>query len=334
MSEPPQGDRNVQTESPERNRRTIAYAGAESLGELTTALERSEYVWLNLTAATVAQLEQAGTSLGLHPLTIEDLQEFNQRAKVEEFGSYLYIVAYGATVDDGDDDGLVEVHIVFAPDFLLTVAGEQSTALERLKEQSGERRFSRHELLHSVLDALIDSYGPLLDSFDTEIENLEEVIVERDLRGREFEIHNLRRRLARVDRVVHRQLESFTGIREALRRMPGHHVEDFPYFRDIQDHLIHVSEAADAMRERIAGLFELYMAALDNRQNIIMKQFTVIAGIFLPLSVVTGFFGMNFAWMVGEISSSHAFLVLGVGVPLAIAMALVGFFIVRGLFRD
>lgn len=317
-----------------RDRHQIGCVANESIDQIQAALSRGEYVWLNLTGATDGEIERAGDALGLHPLTVEDMQEFDQRSKVEDYGGYVYIVAYGATVAIDDDDKLVEVHIVYSPKFLATVAREESLALGRLHDQAEDRAFSGHELLHSVLDTLVDSYAPVLDHFDGEIEQLEELIVRRDLRGRELQIHDLRRRLARIDRTVHRQLESFTSIREVLRRLPDHHAEDFPYFRDLQDHLIHVAESADAMRERIAGLFELYMAALDNRQNIIMKQFTVIAGIFLPLSVVTGFFGMNFGWLVREISSGSAFLLLGVVFPTIILCLLIGVIAGRGLFRE
>lgn len=315
-------------------RRPIGCVANESIDQIDDALARGEYVWLNLTAATDGEIQRAGEALGLHPLTVEDMQEFDQRAKVEDYHDYVYIVAYGATLDDADHDSLIEVHIIYSPGFLATVAAEVSAELGRLHDQAEDRALSGHELLHSVLDALVDSYAPVLDRLDGEIEQLEELIVARDLRGRELEIHNLRRRLTRIDRTVHRQLESFTSIREVLRRMPDHRADDFPYFRDLLDHLIHVAESADAMRERIAGLFELYMAALDNRQNIIMKQFTVIAGIFLPLSVVTGFFGMNFAWMVEEINSKPAFLLLGLGLPLAILGLLVVVIAHRGFFRE
>lgn len=317
-----------------RDRLPIGCVANESVDQIEASLKRGEYVWLNLTGATNDEIQRAGEVLGLHPLTIEDMQEFDQRAKVEDYTNYVYIVAYGATLANDDDDKLVEIHIIYSPKFLATVAAEESLALGKLHDQAEDRNFSGHELLHSVLDTLVDSYAPVLDHFDAEIEQLEELIVERDLRGRELEIHDLRRRLSRIDRTVHRQLESFTSIREVLRRMPDHHAEDFPYFRDLQDHLIHVAESADAMRERIAGLFELYMAALDNRQNIIMKQFTVIAGIFLPLSVVTGFFGMNFAWLVREIESESAFLWLGVAFPLFILCLLLGVIASRGLFRE
>lgn len=311
---------------------TVACLSGESIDGIGAALSRGDYVWLNLSSATDSQIKRVGEALGLHPLTVEDIEHFEQRVKVEDYGEYFYLVAYGASADDGD--GLFEVHVVYSPSYLATVAAEPAPALDRLHQQAGARRWSGQELLHSVLDALIDSYAPVLDQLDAEIERIEELIVERDLRGRELEIHHLRRRLARIDRTVHRELEAFTSIRETLRRMPGHLPGEIPYFRDLQDHLTHVAESADAMRERVAGLFELYMAALDNRQNVIMKQFTVIAGIFLPLSVLTGFFGMNFAWMVRELSSGSAFLLLGVILPLMILGLLLSIFAVRGLFRD
>lgn len=316
-----------------RQRRSIACLTADAIDTIPTALESTQYIWLDVAGATDVQIEQAGTALGLHPLTIEDLQEFGQRPKVEDYGDYMYVVAYGGARPP-DEDRVTEVHIVFAPDFMATFASEHTQVLEQLVGHAGERPYSRQELLHSLLDVLVDSYAPLLDHFDAEIEQVEELLIQRKLRGRELDIHNLRRELSRVDRIVHRQLEAFTGIRETLRRMPGHHVEDFPYFRDLQDHLSHVADSADAMRERISGLFELYMAALDNRQNVIMRQFTVIAGIFLPLSVITGFFGMNFAWMVQAVDSSAAFAVLGIGVPLLVLVVLVGVFARRGLFRE
>lgn len=323
-----------QTAGDARVRQQIGCVANESIDQIAKAIERGEYVWLNLTAATDAEIARAGSALGLHPLTVEDLQEFDQRAKVEDYSDYVYIVAYGATEAAHDEDKLVEIHIIYSPTYLVTVASEESLALGKLHDQAEDRSLSGHELLHSVLDTLVDSYAPVLDAFDNEIEVLEDKLLNRDLKGREIEIHTLRRRFSRIDRTVHRQLESFTSIREILRRMPDQRAEDFPYFRDLQDHLIHVAESSDAMRDRIAGLFELYMAAMDNRQNVIMKQFTVIAGIFLPLSVVTGFFGMNFAWMVRSVESGSAFLLLGVGLPLVILCVLLGVIASRGLFRE
>jgi magnesium transporter len=315
-------------------RRPVECVANSTISRLAELRERGEFVWLNLSAATDEEISAAGAALELHPLTIEDLQEFDQRAKVEEYERYIQIVSYGATTAEHDEDSLVEIHIIYSPDFIVTVAAEESLELARLHDQADVRQFSGHELLHSILDVLVDSYAPLLDRFDHEIERLEDLVVHRDLHEREIEIHDVRRRLGRVNRIVHRELEAFTRLPEVLRRMPDHHRGDYPYFRDLQDHLIRVGESADALRDRVAGLFDLYMAALNNRQNVVMKQFTVIAGIFLPLSVVTGFFGMNFAWLVREIEGETAFLVLGVILPLVVLVTILGVIASRGLFRE
>jgi magnesium transporter len=311
----------------------VACISNAGIGEISTLLQAGTFFWLDLRAANDSEIALVGEQLGLHPLTTEDLQEFDQRAKVEEYQDYLYIVAYGSAPKD-DEDRLVEVHLVYSPRFLLTVARDASLELVDLHEKAEQRNFTGHELLHAVLDTLVDSYAPLLDDVDGRIDQIEELILQRDLRGRDMDIHQVRRNLGRINRVVHRQSEAYTRLSEALRRMPDHDPANAPYFRDVQDHLIRVTESADALRDRVSGIFEIYLAALDNRQNVIMKQFTVIAGIFLPLSVLTGFFGMNFGWLVGRIDGFWAFVGLGVALPVLILFAILAVIRSRGLLHE
>ncbi|MGH2907617.1 MAG: magnesium transporter CorA family protein [Solirubrobacterales bacterium] len=303
------------------------------IGEVSTLLQKDTYFWLDLRAVTDSEIALVGEQLGLHPLTIEDLQEFDQRAKVEEYDGYIYLVAYGSA-PEGDEDRLAEVHIVYSPKFLLTVARDPSVELADLHRKSEARSFNGHEMLHAVLDTLVDSYAPLLDDIDRHIDRIEDEILNRELSGRDRDIHEVRRHLGRVNRVVHRQSEAYTRLHEALRHLPDSKMENAAYFRDVQDHLIRITESADASRDRVSGVFEIYLAALDNRQNIIMKQFTVIAGIFLPLSVVTGFFGMNFGWMVGHILGRQDFLIFGVGLPLVILVTILVVIWNRGLLHE
>ncbi|MBI5310421.1 MAG: magnesium transporter CorA family protein [Actinobacteria bacterium] len=303
------------------------------------AIERTlasgDFLWLNLRDGEEisALAARAGKLLGLHELTIEDLEHFGQRAKIEEYDEYVYIVAYGAAPSD-DPDRLVEVHIVYSPNFLFTVARDESPELHALHARSAGSRHPGQQLLHAVLDILVDSFAPLLDDIDQQIEEIEEKIFERKLREREVDIHNVRRQLVQVVRITHRQSETYTRLRETLRRLPDHHPEQAPYFRDVQDHLIRVADSADSLRDRVQGLFEIYLAALDNRQNIIMKQFTVIAGIFLPLTVVVGFFGQNFRWMVDNVASSGSFVLLGLVLPAVIVAVLLLVIWRRGFFED
>jgi magnesium transporter len=315
------------------NRRPVSFISNSRIDEISELIEKNTFFWLDLRAATDSEIAIIGEEIGLHPLTVEDLQEFDQRAKVEEYPDYVYLVAYGAA-PDGDEDRLAEVHIIYSPNFLLTVARDKSVELANLHEQASDRELSGHELLHVALDTLVDSYAPLLDDIDTHLDDIEDLILNRDLKGRDRDIHEVRRHLGRINRVAHRQSESYTRLHEVLRRMPDHDPANAPYFRDVQDHLIRVTESADALRERVSGSFEIYLAALDNRQNIIMKQFTVIAGIFLPLSVVTGFFGMNFGWMVGHVIHLREFLIFGVGLPILILAGIIWIIRSRGLLSE
>jgi magnesium transporter len=320
-------------EHPKVPRTAVACISNAGIGEISTLLQKGSFFWLDLRAATDTEIALVGEQVGLHPLTTEDLQHFDQRAKIEEFEDYVYLVAYGSA-PEGDHDRLAEIHIIYSPNFLLTVAHDASVELADLHSRAEQREFNGHELLHAVLDTLVDSYAPLLDDVDDQIDDIEDRILKRDLKGRDFDIHDVRRHLGRINRVVHRQSEAYTRLHEALRRLPDHDPANAPYFRDVQDHLIRITESADALRDRVGGIFEVYLAALDNRQNVIMKQFTVIAGVFLPLSVVTGFFGMNFGWMVGHILHLREFLIFGVGFPILILIVLLAVIASRGLLSE
>lgn len=292
-----------------------------------------EVVWIDLDDPSDADLEEVGKNFSIHPLTIEDLQKFSQRAKAEEFDDYIYLVVFGAA-DETDEDRVVEVHLLVGHDFVITVSRDRSLELAKLHDNTDGRDDSVVGLLHAILDRLIDSWGPLLDELDSDIEALESRIAESQLKGVELELHDLRSLVGRINRLIHRESEVLTRLPALLRRLFGADGEELPYFRDVLDHLLRLGESTDAMRDRIVGTFELYMAAINNRQNLTMKQFTVIAGIFLPLSVVTGFFGMNFAWMVEHVDSGLSFLLLGVLLPVAIAAGLMALFFARGLFRE
>ncbi|MFY9488452.1 MAG: magnesium transporter CorA family protein [Solirubrobacterales bacterium] len=303
------------------------------LNRLPELIGRGEYLWLDLHDADDEEIATAGEQLKLHPLTIEDLQHFGQRAKIEEYSDYVYLVSYGAA-PQSDEDRLVEVHIIYSDRFLITVSRDRSSELRGFHEASRVTEFTGIQLLHQVLDVLVDSFGPLLDDIDDQIEILEDQVFERSLSGREREIHEARRMLGRINRVVHRQSEAYTRLHEMLGRLPNHSREHLPYFRDVQDHLIRVTEAADSLRDRVSGLSETYMAALDMRQNAIMKEFTVIAGIFLPLTVVVGYFGQNFRWMTDHVAGWISFGIYGVILPMVILGGLLYTFRRRGLLGD
>jgi len=114
--------------------------------------------------------------------------------------------------------------------------------------------------------------------------------------------------------------------------LPGLDDEARRYFRDVHDHLIRLSEQVDMYRDLLTGTLDLYLSNSSERLGEVMKQLTVIATIFLPLSFVTGFFGQNFGWLVDNVGSLTAFLILGIGLQLLTVLLLVVYFKRRGWF--
>jgi len=131
-------------------------------------------------------------------------------------------------------------------------------------------------------------------------------------------------------RVVTPQRDLAARTIDEITQLPGLSVDTRDYFRDIYDHLIRVSDLIDSYRDLLTGTMDVYLSTVSNRLNGVMKQLTVIATIFLPLSFVVGFFGQNFGWLTGHINSLWVFLVYGIGGLLVPLVALFVWFKRRG----
>jgi magnesium transporter len=306
---------------------------ATDLDRLGHVAAAREFFWLDLEAATDEQIQRMGETLGFHPLSIEDSQHFGQRPKVERHKDHLFAVFFGAAPAE-DEDRLVEVHIYFTTDYLVTIRRETSPELDRLAHHVRKNSLTGHMLLHAVLDVLVDSFAEVLEEIDEATDEIEANILDRDQKHGEQQIYLVRRRLVTVGRALQRQRAMFPSLADALEEVEGHEPETVPYFADVGDHLDRMSEIVETLRDRTSGAAEIYLAAASTRMNVVMKQFTVIAGIFLPLSVVVGFFGMNFGWMVRNINTSLAFWLLGVFVPTVISIGLYWWFGKRGWLRE
>lgn len=319
-------------EASDPNRRSPCLTVAD-LDRLEQVAASGDFFWLDLEAASDEEIERMGKILGIHPLSIEDSQHFGQRPKVERHKDHLFAVFFGAAPAQ-DEDRLVEVHIYFTGRFLVTVRRDPSPALDALVARERRNGISGHVLLHSVLDLLVDSFGDVLEEIDEEIDEIESNILGKAHQLGEHEIYLVRRRLVGIGRTLHRQCATYPALLDVVEHMDGFDPDLTPYFADVGDHLHRMSETVDTLRDRISGAAEIYLAAASNRMNVVMKQFTVIAGIFLPMTVVVGFFGMNFGWMVHNIRSGWAFWTMGVAAPVAIIAALIWWFTQRGWLRE
>ena len=142
----------------------------------------------------------------------------------------------------------------------------------------------------------------------------------------------MKRLLVGMRKAISPQRDTFARLTGGIADLPGFGQEDDRYFRDIYDHLIRISDLIDSYRDLLTGAMDVYLSTVSNRLNDVMKKLTVIATIFLPLAWVTGFFGQNFGWMVGQIRSPAIFFTLGIGLEIVTVAALFLLFKKRGWF--
>ncbi len=290
-------------------------------------LEDDAFFWLDLTAPNQAELERLREIFGFHPLAMEDTEDFHQRPKLDDYGDYVLLVFYGAWREQAaEEEPLREVHFFISGHYIVTVHRHPLPPLDQQREQlEGRALHSEQFVIYRLLDSLTDSYFPLLSDMDDEIDELEVALV-ADPNERCLErLFALKRELVAMRKVVTPQRDLFARSIEQIAALPGLQLDERDYFRDIYDHLIRISDLIDSYRDLLSGATDLYLSTISNRQNEVMKQLTVIATIFLPLTFITGFFGQNFSFMVTHlISATWTFWVIGVG---SMAITVIGFLI-------
>lgn len=283
--------------------------------QVSALLEKGEFFWLDLHKPEAEALDELATLLNLHPLAAEDLQKGSQRPKLDDYDGYALMVFYGVSSGDGVDRfSPHEVHLLISEKYLVTVhhgeLGQLSAVRQRLKRLQPE---GPEAATYRILDALTDSFFPVLEKLDDEIDTLEDLVVERPTEQQLQRLFELKRQLVRLRRVVAPQRDLLASSIDVISDIQGIGASAHNYFRDVYDHMIRISDLIDTYRDLLSGALDVYLSTVSNRLNSVMERLTVVATIFLPLMFITGYFGMNFNWMIKEIGSATAFLVLGVG---------------------
>ena len=295
-------------------------------------LAGSSFFWLDLDG-----LDDEGRNLLLddfhvHPLAVEDAQHFGQRPKIEDYGTVTYMVVHGASRDGGTTQ---EVHFVLGDRFVITARRGACTAMETARARISHQRVSplgSHQvaLVYLIVDCLVDSFLPTLDQFDSQIDELEDAILVKPTEAQLGSLFTMKRSLIGMRKVITPQRDMFAGISSGVVDLPGVTDEGQRYMRDIYDHLIRISDLIDGYRDLLSGVMDTHISTVSNRLNVVMKQLTIIATVFLPLSFLTGFFGQNFSFLIAHITGRAPFLVFGIGLELVAAIGLLYLFRKRG----
>ena len=272
--------------------------------------------WLDFERPGEEDYELLLNDFGFHPLTVEDLRLQNQRPKLDEFPGYAFAVLFCAGAH-GDELVFKEQHLYLSPRWLVSVHQEPSDALEELRQRIAEDpelvRGDVGFLKYLVINRVVEDLFPVLDQLDETIDQLEDGIVAGANRNALARIATLKHEVTDLRRMLGPQ-------RDVFQRMLTHSLDHEPnelslYWRDVYEHLVRQYEQVDSLRDLLTGTMDVYLSTESNRLNTTVKQLTVIASIFLPLTFLTGFFGMNFPHLVRVIDSPAA---LAMGVALMV----------------
>ncbi|HEY7691805.1 MAG TPA: magnesium/cobalt transporter CorA [Gaiellaceae bacterium] len=272
-----------------------------------------KFFWLDLHRPDPDDFDVLREVFKFHPLALEDSEHFGQRAKLDQYDDYVFLVVYGAAPDD---DRLVEVHCFYSANYLVTIHRDDCPAFLEIRERYAKRAKPIERpalLLYRIVNGLVDSFFPILADFDDHIDTLENDIFLRADDKQLQEIFRLKRLLVGLRKAIGPERDLFASLTGGIADLPGMEEEDERYFRDVYDHLIRISDLIDTYRDLLTSSMDVYLSTVSNRTNVVAKQLTIIATIFLPLAWVTGFFGQNFGFLVRHIASWEAFLVYGIG---------------------
>lgn len=287
--------------------------------------------WLDIEAPDQDDYDLLEHTFKFHPLTIEDIRHQNQRPKVDEYQGYNFTVIFVA-VWDNDDVAMREQHLFVGEHYLVTVHQEPSPQLRELQDRiqkspeltKGKPAF----LTYMAIDALVDASFPVLDKIDDEVDELEDEITEKATQEQLSRIYHLKHTVTEVRRFLGAQRDVFQAL--VTHGITLQQQDMTLYYRDVYDHIVRQYETVDSLRDLLTGAMDVYLSTVSNRLNQTTKALTVIASLFLPLSFLTGFYGMNFSYLVNILESPYAAFAVGLGTMMIAVLIQLYFFRRRG----
>jgi magnesium transporter len=265
-----------------------------------------------------------------HPLAVDDALQETHTPKVDDWGDYLYIVLNAITIEqqDGLEAQTSELDVFLGRNFVVTHHDTPIAALEKAwLGINADKRYTSHgpdHLLYKIIDDMVSDYWPMVEMLDGEIDWIEDQVFTNAKPEMLERMFDLKRVLVTIRRVI-------TPQREVLNRLARDEFEvidtkDRIFFRDIYDHLVRLHDLTESMRDLLSGTMDAYLSVINNRMNEVMKILAAITTLFMPITFVTGFFGMNFFGPVAHLdkwtgyAAFIAMLLIVAGMPAAMFM--------------
>ena len=278
------------------------YAHRDGVSRIVEAIEpgwldpsSAVTLWIDLSAPTEDDLRVLSDVFKFHPLSVDDARSALQYPKVEPYPGYLYLVLHGIhQKTSAKSFPTHDVDFFLGRNYLVTVHEGDSRSIARLRDLCGVHEHAMAEgpvgLLHRIVDMMVDHYRPTIDELEARIDRLEDSA----FGGRNQivrQVLKLKHELATLRRILIPQRDVIARL---ARREFASITDEMAYrFRDVSDHVVRMTEEALLFQDRVTGILEVNLAAVSNRLNQVVKILTVMSTIFLPLTVLTGMWGMN-----------------------------------------
>jgi magnesium transporter len=273
-----------------------------------------EGFWMDIIKPDDEDIKILAECFKFHHLSIEDVQHRGQRPKLDEYPGYRFMVMFTAVWSKKGRLETDEYDLYIADDYVVTVHERPAPLLDELRKKIEETPEIAHGkpafLTYLVIDAVVDPTFDALQKLDITIDELQDSIIDsadpEDLR-----------RIYEIKHSVTQLRQLLSAERDLFQRLITETLDDQEldiYYRDVYDHIIRQYESVDSLRDLLTGAMDVYLSTVSNRLNVTMKALTVIASLFLPITFLTGFFGMNFAYLTGVLEPPSISFWIGCGI--------------------
>ena len=275
---------------------------AKTVEESFPFRDKPTLTWINVDGIHDPEIiEKLGKHFAAHPLILEDILDTEQRPKMEDFEEYIFVVlkmvSYDAKKNEIESE---QVSIIVGSNYVISFQEKEGDVFdpvrERIRNGKGRiRKMGADYLAYALMDAIVDNYFVILETFGEKIGIVEEELVSDPTQKTSQSIHTLKGNMVSLRK-------SIWPLREVISRLergesPLIKEATGIYFRDVYDHTIQVIDSIETFRDMLSGMFDMYLSSISNKMNEVMKVLTIIATIFIPLTFIAGVYGMNFKYM-------------------------------------
>jgi magnesium transporter len=265
--------------------------------------DKGLHVWVDMESPTDEEAKQVLEGIfSFHPLAIEDCLQFSERPKADEYESYVFLVIHAVDYARSEEFRTTEVNLFVGKDFLVTFHRDPvrsvTATIDRVQKNSVAVARAPDRLAHTLLDALFENYQPVLDELSAEIAELEEKVLVAGPTDILTEVLRVRKEVQQLRHIIAPQRDVVARFARGEFKLVRVHL--LPYFRDLFDQLVRISDSAEAYRDSLTNVLQVHLNLQQTQVNQVIKVLTVLATLALPIFVITSFYGMNFGHFPAE----------------------------------